>query len=230
MLVSALLLAAALPFGAPAAQNRPDMFSCVASARLPLQTLTYEYELLDKPAEATVSFRRLAQGPAEIIQMVYRPIPTVEVITDLDPVTLAPMRGRLIPGGKETGRWERDKDQIRYTGASGDYAVQAGSGPVVFGAVHLLPFLAATVDWNRCPSVETRQLIAATRALEAVVLTRRGSSTLTHAGRPVEAFEIAVTRGTSTDTVWVARDAPASTLQFTAGSGKPFRLVSRQRP
>lgn len=230
-MVRTLLLAGASALAVTTPPQSPvELFSCVVSSRLPSATLTYEYQLLENPAQATVTFHRVARGDRDVIEMIYRPIPTIDVITDLDPVSLIPLRGRLIPGGKETGRWEREKDEIRYAGAGGGYVVQTGSGPVVFGAVHLLPFLAATVDWHRCPSVGTRQLVAATRQIETVVLTRKASGRLAHQGQSRDVYEIAVERGGVRDTIWVTQGATPTPLQFTVGTGGLFRFVSNRLP
>jgi hypothetical protein len=223
--VSVAALAATLT--ATAAQPAPDLFSCLIPSRLATGTFVYEGEVLGRSSSVTMA---IARTPAAV-RLTYTPIPGVQVVTDLDPASLFSVRGVLSGSQGEIRRWELSADGIRSTGADGtSYLVPTGGARVAFGGSNLFPFLAAAVDWDRCPSVTAAYLVANTRKIESAMLKRIGGTTLPFQGTQTDVVEIAVERPDGTDRVWVST-APASIpLQFAAetGTGAPFRLISRR--
>jgi len=215
-------------------QSAPDLFACTDPSRLSTGTLSYEFELLERPTTGTVILERLRDGSEDVVRIRYRPLGTIEVVTDLDPITLAPIRGRLHAGGKQTARYDRVGNQIRAfkAGDAPEYTVEAGSGPVVFGGANLLPFLAATVDWERCKSVTARQFVAEPRSIELLTFKRAASTSLNYQGLPVDVWEIAIGRSSGdVQRVWVTRSRTPVALQFTTGAGgRPWRFISRRLP
>lgn len=213
------------------AQSEPDMFSCIEPSRLADGALTYEYPPLAEgigPTHGTLTIARVRDANEDFVRMIWQPIPGIEMVTDLNPGSLAPVSFRVSSRSSgEIMRIAMVDDQIRTTQKGAERAVQAGGSPIVFGIPDLLELLSAAVNWDRCPSVRVRYLVGADK-IEVAALRRTGTTTIPYQGATQAAHTIAIDRIQGRGTVVVTTRAPYISMQYIRPAGSVYRVISKQ--
>ena len=176
---------------------------------------------------------KLREGNQSLVQVAWKPLPTIESATDILADSFVPIRMRTYSTSESNERrlvidLTLADAEIRGSRGGQPVSVPTGGQRVVFGGPYFLDVMAGAVNWDRCPSVTARHMVQ--YQLVTTTLRHVSATTLSHQGMPVAVSEIEIVRPQRVDKVWVTRSAPHFLVQFTSGTGSLVTFVSRHTP